>query len=154
METELCPCGNSKKYSDCCGRFLSGRSRPKTPEELMRSRYSAFCIKDVEYLISTLHPSRRCPDDRENLVRSAREIQWQGLKVIKAGIEEGDTGYVEFAAFYRSTEPGQLHEHSSFIRENGTWYYLDGQSLPPLHFGRNEPCWCRSGKKFKKCHGR
>ncbi len=156
MKTIVCPCGNPENHEDCCGRFLSGTSIPQTPEDLMRSRYSAFCRGDIEYLISTLYPSKRSPDDRETLARTIRETQWLGLKIITTGIEEADEnmGVVEFAAFYKSTETGQLHERSRFIRESGLWYYLDGQTLDPVKIGRNEPCWCKSGKKFKKCHGR
>ena len=156
MKTQNCHCGIPKEYSDCCGRFLSGRSVPQIPEELMRSRYSAFCIRDIEYLISTLYPSKRSPDDRENLARAVLDTQWQGLKVIQSEIDpdDPDTGYVEFSAFYGRPESGQLHERSRFIREKGIWYYLDGHMLPPLKFGRNEPCWCGSGIKCKHCHGR
>lgn len=75
------------------------------------------------------------------------------LKTDKGQINKG-IGYVEFAAFYKGIEKGQLHENSKFIHENDQWYYLDGVVLDPLKFGRNEPCWCGSMKKFKKCHGK
>ena len=65
-----------------------------------------------------------------------------------------EDGYVEFAAFYESNEGGQLHENSKFIYENGQWYYFDGVILESLKFSRNEPCWCGSKKKYKKCYGK
>ncbi len=152
----VCHCGSKKFFEDCCYSFLSGKLNPKTPEQLMRSRYSAFCLKDIDYLMSTHHSSTRTPNDREMLLKTARETQWLGLKVLKTekgpvhlGIE-----YVEFAAFYKTSETGQLHEKSRFIHENGQWYYADGILLEPLKFKRNEPCWCGSNKKYKKCHGK
>ena len=151
----LCYCGSQKIYKECCLPFISGKLKPETPEQLMRSRYSAFCIKDIEYLISTHHPSKRQLNEREILAQTIHETQWLGLKVLKIqkGSIEHQIGYVEFAAFYKNTKIGQLHENSKFIYENGQWYYFDGVLLDPIKISRNEPCWCGSMKKFKKCHG-
>ena len=151
-----CYCGSQKDYDNCCWPFLTGRARPENPEQLMRSRYSAFCIKDIDYLISTHHPSMQTPDGREVLTRTINETQWLGLKVLRIEKEQSDqgVGYIEFAAFYKTNgTTGQLHEKSKFIHENGQWYYLDGLLMEPLKFGRNDPCWCGSNKKYKKCHG-
>lgn len=151
-----CCCGSQKSYNKCCLPFLSKKLIPETPEQLMRSRYSAFCIKDIEYLIATRHPSTRQPEERELLNQRIKITQWLGLKVLKTSknkISQG-IGYVEFAAFYKTSEIGQLHENSKFIYENGHWYYLDGVILAPLKLTRNEPCWCGSMKKYKKCHGK
>lgn len=149
-----CFCRSKKEFDECCGPFLAGHALPGTPEQLMRSRYAAFCTQNVEYLVDTRHPSRRQPDDRETLVRTCRDTQWMGLKILGSSTE-GHTGWVEFAAFYQqSGRTGHLHENSKFIQENGRWFYVDGDILPPLKFGRNEPCWCNSGKKYKKCHGK
>ncbi|WP_291460484.1 YchJ family metal-binding protein [Desulfobacula sp.] len=80
------------------------------------------------------------------------------IKTVRGGTDKSQInqgiGYVEFAAFYKSIKEGQLHESLKFIYENGQWYYLDGVTLDPLKFGRNEKCWCGSMKKFKKCHGK
>lgn len=152
-----CFCGNQKYYSECCLPFISGNLKPETPEQLMRSRYSAFCIKDIEYLISTHHHSKQQPNEREILAQTINETQWLGLKVLKTDKRRINqvVGHVEFAAFYKNNNKiEQLHENSKFIYENGQWYYLDGVMLEPLKFARNEPCWCGSMKKFKKCHGK
>jgi SEC-C motif-containing protein len=156
MEKIACYCGSQKNYEDCCYPFLAVRSRPEFPEQLMRSRYSAFCLKDIEYLISTHHPSKQLPNERDVLSETVHTTQWLGLKIVKAEkgrISQG-VGYVEFAAFYKNTEIRQLHENSKFVHENGQWYYLDGVVLDPLKFRRNAPCWCGSKKKYKKCHGK
>ena len=151
-----CYCGSQKDYDNCCWPFLTGRARPENPEQLMRSRYSAFCIKDIDYLISTHHPSMQTPDERDILTRTIHETQWLGLKVLRIEKEQSDqgVGYVEFVAFYKTNyTTGQLHEKSKFTHENDQWYYLDGLLMDPLKFGRNDPCWCGSNKKYKKCHG-
>lgn len=151
----ICYCGSQKLYKECCYPFISGNLKPETPEQLMRSRYSAFLIKDIEYLISTHHPSKRQLNEREVLMQTIHETHWLGLKILKTDksqINQG-IGYVEFAAFYKNNEIKQLHENSKFIYENGQWYYLNGVLLEPFKFARNEPCWCGSMKKYKKCHG-
>jgi len=107
----------------------------KNPEQLMRSRYSAFCTKDIEYLISTHHPSRQQPDEKDALEKTINQTKWLGLKIIKTVLNQ-DTGYVEFAAFYKNTEIGQLHENSKFIKEQDQWFYLDGVLMEPLKFSR------------------
>ena len=152
----LCYCGNQKYYNECCYPFISGSLKLETPEQLMRSRYSAFCIKDIEYLISTRYPSKQEINEREVLAQTINETQWLGLKILKTNqgqINQG-FGYVEFVAFYKNNKIEQLHENSKFIYENGQWYYFDGVILEALKFARNELCWCGSKKKYKRCHGK
>ncbi len=127
----------------------------------MRSRYTAFCNKDSEYLIATLAPEKRGagePEDtlRRDLSATMDNTRWIGLKVIASGSKPGsERGFVEFAAFFEQDDTlGQLHERSVFVRENGIWYYRDGEILEPLTLSRNQPCVCDSGLKFKRCHGK
>lgn len=125
----------------------------------MRSRYAAFCTKNADYLISTHHSSKRSGNDKAELERNFASIQWLDLKIIacQQGLETDDQGVVEFDARFRQNGvEGHLHEASRFVREQGSWYYLDGEFTPPASapkLGRNDPCFCGSGKKFKKCHG-
>jgi SEC-C motif-containing protein len=157
MTTEsLCPCGSQKPYTHCCQPLLAGQAHAPTPEALMRSRYTAFCRDNVDYLIATHHPSQRRPGLATQLQETIDTTVWLGLKVIDAPAPAAGNphGFVEFAAFYKNPEPAQLHERSKFIRENGRWYYQTGALLPPVTLPRNEPCWCGSGKKYKLCHGR
>ncbi len=109
----------------------------------MRSRYSAYVLKLSDYLLDTWHASTR----PLNLDISSDDTPWLRLLIIATESE-----HVEFAAFYRG---GQLHEKSRFVNEEGRWYYLDGEVLPPIEekVGRNAPCPCGSGKKFKRCCG-
>jgi len=122
----------------------------------MRSRYSAFCVKDIEYLLLTHHSSKHEPNEREQLASTFAHTQWLGLKVLQSTIDRSDktVRYVEYLAFSKSENLEQLHENAKFILEKDIWYYLDGKRLPAVKLGRNEICFCGSNKKYKKCHGR
>lgn len=117
----------------------------------MRSRYSAFVMRLSEYLSATWHPSTR----PGSLDISHDDTVWERLVIVttEKGAELDREGIVEFAAFYPG---GQLHERSRFVKEDERWYYVDGDILPPIaseKLGRNDPCPCGSGKKYKKCCG-
>jgi len=123
----------------------------------MRSRYTAYCLKNIDYLLNTEHPRHRHPNSRQLMTATAHRTTWLGLTVLttEAGEAEDSTGMVEFVAVFRvEAEAAQLHERSRFCKEQGQWFYLDGDILPPLRSKKNEPCWCNSGKKFKQCHGK
>jgi SEC-C motif-containing protein len=136
--------------------YLLGKKQPETAEKLMRSRYTAFCQGNVDYLIATLHPDKRNPDDRAELINSIKNTQWLGLTIINTdkGKKHEKIGYVEFEAIYQVTEPKQLHERSQFLKIDGQWFYVAGEILPGTIPQGNQPCWCRSGKKFQQCHGK
>lgn len=156
MEDQQCPCSSGKSYVDCCGTYISGKKNPDTAEQLMRSRYTAFHNNEIEYLRDTLHPSKQSEKADEQYKDGIENTKW--LKLIILNTENGqveDTeGMVEFAAFYKDSELGEIHESSKFVKENGRWFYLFGRFLPPMKQGRNDTCLCGSGKKFKKCHGK
>lgn len=118
----------------------------------MRSRYSAFVYHLGDYLLKTRHPSKRHLDSLEQLQQSFKNTQWLGLKILskEQGTETDTTGYVSFAARYKDDhQEDVLYERSLFKKEADQWYYVEGN----FNLGRNDPCWCGSGKKFKKCHG-
>lgn len=133
-----CPCLSGETYGACCGRFHVGLAAgpgaagpdgvtAPTAEALMRSRYAAFVVGDADYLLATWHPSTRPADlDLDD------DVTWRRLDVVatSAGGPLDRTGVVEFVAHFRSTETrerGSLHEVSSFVREDGRWYYVDGE---------------------------
>lgn len=123
-----CPCESGLPYADCCGLWhaglVAGQHAP-TPETLMRSRYSAYVIGLLDYLLATWHASTS-PGDLE-----LPPVKWLGLEVRHAQ-SSGDAGVVEFVA--RCKEGGRaqrLHETSRFVREDGRWYYIDGQMTEP-----------------------
>lgn len=156
MTATTCHCGRPLCYDDCCGRFHRRQALPDTAENLMRSRYSAFALGLTDYLLATLHPDRHRPTERAALEQSFHDTRWEGLRILatSAGGANDTAGTVEFIAHFRSSEhEGQLHERSRFVRQNDQWLYVDGDILPVKLPGRNDPCWCGNGKKFKKCHG-
>lgn len=150
----LCPCLTGEPYDSCCSPLHRQKEFAKTAEQLMRSRYSAFVLGITDYLINTLHHSKRKPDDHQQLQSTIKSTHWQGLSIISksAGDEKDNIGEVEFVAFFQEQTIQQLHENSRFIKEDERWYYLDGDHLPPIKLKRNDPCFCGSGKKLKKCH--
>lgn len=129
----------------------------------MRSRYSAFCVRNSDYLLRTLHPSRRQPDTQAELNRLFPQQRWVCLEILSTqrGNCGDNHGEVEFLAWYLAgadTELSVLHERSTFVRDRDAWLYLEGTTpaQPPRkqpNIGRNSPCWCGSGAKFKHCHG-
>ncbi|HEB92016.1 MAG TPA: hypothetical protein ENI94_00780 [Gammaproteobacteria bacterium] len=156
--TKDCPCGSGQPFADCCAPYLCGAKIAATAEALMRSRYTAYVEHDDAYLIASWD-QQTCPDD---LHPSASDgSTWTGLKILRteAGGENDNEGVVEFVAScdVRGT-PAQLHEISQFRRSDGRWLYVDGDTQQPVRrsqpkVGRNEPCFCGSGKKYKRCCG-
>ncbi|MEI7606897.1 MAG: YchJ family protein [Rhodospirillaceae bacterium] len=156
-----CPCGSGRMLAACCGPYLSGAAAAPTAEALMRSRYSAFVAGNVDYIENTLLPETRGDFDRKHIADWAANSQWLGLEVCstEAGGEGDDEGKVEFIA--RFAFKGAQHAHhemSRFVRRDGRWWYLDGDMVAPrprtvAKIGRNDPCSCGSGKKYKKCCG-
>jgi len=155
-----CPCGSRRLFARCCEPYLTGKKVAPSAEALMRSRYSAFHQRNLDYLISTHHPDHRSANERDELKQSG--AQWLNLIVIGAqkGQRKDRQGTVEFVAAYRnglSAGAGrkieQLHERSEFVKEAGQWFYTTGKMMPPFQPKRDHSCWCGSGKKFRQCHG-
>ena len=156
MESKNCPCGSKKKLQYCCGKYLLGREYPTTAEQLMRSRYTAFCQGNIDYLIATLHPDKRQTKDRQELVKTIQNTKWLGLTIVSSdrGKKPDKVGFVEFMAVFQIGEPQQLHERSRFTKIDGKWFYVDGDILPDLVLKKNQKCWCGSQQKYQKCHGK
>lgn len=158
-----CPCNSGNSYDDCCGAVIGGRRTAATAEALMRSRYSAFAKKEIDYLKESLHPDHRHDYDPVATRQWAENSEWLNLEVVEAkgGSENDDEGTVEFIASYRQKGTRLAHhELGNFKRTRGRWYYTDGKLVTPgtvrnesPKVGRNDPCPCGSGKKYKKCCG-
>lgn len=117
--TPPCPCDSGNTYSTCCKPLHDGAAAP-TAEALMRSRYAAYVLELGTYLLSTWHPSTR-PRSLE-----PQRTKWLGLTVMQHN-QMGDTATVEFVARYKvQGKAHRLHERSRFVREDGRWYYVDG----------------------------
>ncbi|MFI2779833.1 YchJ family protein [Streptomyces sp. ALB3] len=115
-----CPCGLPAAYGECCGRFHAGAPAP-TCEALMRSRYTAFVVRDAGYLLRTWHPGTRPPS-----VDFDPAMRWTGLEILDTteGSAFHTTGTVTFRAHYTDDgRPDALHEKSRFARHDGAWVY-------------------------------
>lgn len=159
-----CPCGSGRSLDDCCGRYLSGTEAPPTAADLMRARYTAHTRVELDFIERTHDPDRRGDIDREATERWARRAEWLGLEIVatEQGGPGDDLGAVEFVAHYRERgERRRHHEIARFRRgDDGHWLYVDGEAPEPEtvrrgqpRVGRNEPCPCGSGRKYKKCCG-
>ena len=127
----VCPCGTGKAYLDCCGAFISHQKKPATPEELMRSRYTAYTQVNIDYIVDTMKSPASDNFDKEARRASAKKIKWTGLKIIKT-THDSTKGIVEFCAYYfidnnNDNKKNKLHEVSEFRFENEKWYYIDGR---------------------------
>lgn len=132
-----CSCGNSKSFKECCEPLLKGELEAANPETLMRSRYSAFVHRDIDYLHDTLDPQARYDFDEEATRNWAEKAEFTGLEIISTSAE-GNKGHVEFKAHYKMTDPADgsvkefiHHEHSKFRKQGGVWYFRDGKLIEP-----------------------
>lgn len=122
---DRCPCLSGSRYSECCGPFHAGTAAAPTAERLMRSRYSAYAVGDVDYLLRSWHPQTR---PGELVLDPA--VRWYRLDILataRGGMLDTD-GTVEFRAHYKSEDgAGSQHETSHFVRYSGAWVYVDGR---------------------------
>jgi SEC-C motif-containing protein len=158
-----CPCGSGKPLEECCGVYIRGEARPETAEALMRARYTAYATGEVDYVLSTHDPERNGEVDRSSTELWSKKSEWLGLEILntQGGGPLDDSGTVEFVARYKIRGTTVTHrERGTFRRHNGNWVFVDGEQVsgPPVvregpRIGRNHPCPCGSGKKYKKCCG-
>ena len=159
-----CPCGSDRPYSGCCEPYITGKTKAPTAEALMRSRYSAYAEHAVDYIIDTCVHRGEDDIDYKSTRDWSEKSTWLGLKIIsteKGG--PGDTeGIVEFEATYERNGLKDVHHETAKFKKDaeGVWLYEEGRITPRTvvraspKVGRNEPCPCGSGKKYKLCHGR
>lgn len=154
-----CPCGSMLDLSACCGRFHAGEPTP-TAEALMRSRYAAYALGRLDYIAATCAGPAAAGFDVKQAEQSQLGTRWLGLEIVRSrkGREADDDGTVSFIARYsQNGTAGALEETSKFRRIDGRWLYWDrlNEAAAPRQasVGRNDPCPCGSGKKYKKCCG-
>lgn len=121
--SQTCPCGGLS-YDKCCKQFHLQVTLANTAEQLMRSRYSAFALKNESYLLKTWHPSTR---PIPPLFSAIETQKWVELRIKNTSISTQNEAYVEFIAIYKvDGKAHRLHENSKFIKENDQWFYLNG----------------------------
>lgn len=156
-----CPCGSGATFEGCCQPLLLGADAP-SPEALMRSRYAALVVGDMNHVERTLTAQAHAEFNRSAVQAMAGSVEWLGLDIRRT--EDGgltdELGDVEFIARFKEGRQDKAHhELAHFSREDSKWLYADGTMNPkgkPVQVdkvGRNDPCPCGSGKKHKKCCG-
>lgn len=161
---DLCPCCSGKTYGECCEPIIKGTKKAPTAESLMRARYSAYEKQEIDFIINSCEDSKDIGEiDRRATEDWSKNSTWHGLKILRTekGTEDDDEGIVEFEATYTKKQIRDVHHEIAYFKKiNGEWLYSVGQLKTTTvvregaKIGRNEPCPCGSGKKYKKCCGR
>jgi SEC-C motif-containing protein len=150
MHHLACPCGQGD-YQYCCQPLHVGQAHAETASQLMRSRYSAFALQQIDYIVQTTALGQQASLDVGAIADWSKSNQWLKLEVLNSN-EKLDKSHaqVEFKAHYHDGKQTQIHhEISHFVQHQARWYFLDpttGQQ-PTM----KQPCICGSGKKFKQC---
>lgn len=121
-----CPCGSQQEFSSCCELIHQNQSTAKTAEQLMRARYSAFVVQNIDFLYNTFHPTSRRFQNKQEIKTWALENKWMQLEIVHTTNQT-----VTFKAHYLDPhlETQIHHEKSTFKIWNGLWYYVDGKLL-------------------------
>ncbi|HEU4788471.1 MAG TPA: YchJ family metal-binding protein [Flavobacterium sp.] len=124
MTSKKCYCGSQESFESCCDLYISGAQQASTALVLMKSRYSAYATHQADYLLATTHSSERKYYSREEILHWATTNKWQKLEIIAS-----TENTVEFMAYFiDSNNVNQVHhEFSTFKKENGSWFYVDGK---------------------------
>ena len=150
MKNLACPCGQGD-YQHCCQPLHIGQANAESASQLMRSRYSAFALQQIDYIVQTTALGQQASLDVGAIADWSKSNQWLKLEVLNSN-EKLDKNHaqVEFKAHYHDGKQTQIHhEISHFVQHQARWYFLDpttGQQ-PTM----KQPCICGSGKKFKQC---
>ena len=159
---DLCPCGSGKKYGECCEPIIKNTSKALTAESLMRARYTAYVVHEIDFIINSCEEGEGIADiDKKATEDWSRNSTWNGLKILRTEKGQDDEGVVEFTADYTLKQMHDVHhEVAAFKKINGEWKYVAGNIITTTvkregeKIGRNDPCPCGSGKKYKKCCGK
>ena len=152
----MCYCGSENSFEQCCQPIINGSMKAHTAEQLMRSRFSAYCIEDNQYIHNTYAESKRAGNSVREIASFSSLADFILLKV-HSHHQEKDTAKVHFSATYLCDGYAcELEEVSNFIIEHDHWRYVDGELTPhpEIKLGRNDLCPCGGNKKYKKCHGK
>lgn len=164
MTTTICPCGSSKDYTACCEPIIKGTSLALTAEDLMRARYSAYVKQEIDFIVDSCEAANGERDIDLKATRSwSEDSTWYGLNILRTekGGAEDEEGLVEFQATYSRKGLKDVHHEIGYFKKiDGKWLYSTGNLKTTTivregrKVGRNEPCPCGSGKKYKACCGR
>jgi len=163
---DKCPCGSGLEYNICCEPFINGTKKVETAEQLMRARYTAHVTVDVAFIMNSVLPLKKHEHSEKTVLNWASKTDWRGLDIVNVtdGSNSDESGQVEFVAHFLKDGMKRKHrEIAKFKKEDDTWYFEDGEKVVSEQqqivnsepkAGRNDPCPCGSGRKFKKCCGK
>ncbi|MDY3868682.1 MAG: YchJ family protein [Pyramidobacter sp.] len=159
----LCPCGSGREFESCCKPIIDGVRKAATAEDLMRARYTAYTTGAIDFIMSSHDPETRETVSEDATRKWSQSARWLGLdirKTVEGGVKD-TKGLVEFVAkFEIEGKEVDHHEKAVFRKQKDEWYFVDGQIVtetyvrPTPKIGRNDPCPCGSGKKYKFCCGK
>ena len=157
IEPQECPCGGGGEFAQCCEPIIKEPETAPTAERLMRARYSAYATGAIDFLEKSNHSKTRKQFDPEGAERWSKDSRWLGLTILSVDSALPDRAHVNFEARYEDKDGTPIfhRERSLFEREDDEWRFVSGGAIPAVSqkVGRNEPCPCGSGKKYKKCCG-
>ena len=155
-----CACGSGLAYGQCCEPYITGVKAAPTAEALMRSRYTAYVEHAIDYILDTCTKDKADSIDAKQTRSWSEKSKWLGLTILsteKGGVADNE-GTVEFQAVYEMDGLRETHhENGRFKKVSGRWLYDEGRMVPKTvvragpKVGRNDPCPCGSGKKYKHC---
>ncbi len=159
--SETCPCGSGREYTACCAPVIAGSAPAATAEALMRSRYTAYAKGAIDHIMKSCVADDGI--DEEATRKWSESADWKGLRILRTekGGPGDSEGVVEFVASYvMDGLKDEHHETARFVKRDGKWLYETGEvktetvvrASPKV--GRNDPCPCGSGKKYKQCCGK
>ncbi len=156
-----CPCGFDAAFRDCCEQIINGTRESQSATELLRARYSAFATGAIDFIISTTHTRTRREVDPASIREWSETSIWHGLHLLDSKDVDEDTTYISFEAHFSQNGKDVHHRETSlFERDHGKWMFVTGTEMknPTVRYetarpGRNDPCPCQSGRKYKKCCG-
>jgi len=164
-----CPCGASRRYQDCCAPLHQGEILASSPQQLMRSRYCAFVMGHIDYLVITHSPDTRSSISPQSIAQWNSQCDWRGLHIVTRAPDIA-SNKVEFIAWYKQANKLVYHHELSLFKyqsiddslsssltdslcPDNAWYYHSATYPERIVTspGRNDRCICHSGKKFKQC---
>ncbi|MGY6647647.1 YchJ family protein [Wenyingzhuangia sp. IMCC45574] len=126
-EGVVCSCGSKKSYKTCCEVIHKDIHKAATPLDLMKSRYTAYVMGNIEFLMLSHHSSTRPVDEKREIAAWAKSVAWIKLEIIEASSVNKEEGFVTFRAyFFEKKLQEEIYETSRFVKENGHWTYIDG----------------------------
>ena len=162
-DKDLCPCGSGKTYGECCEPIIKRTMKAPSAEACMRARYTSYVKHEIDYIVdSCVREEGIAEIDKEATEQWSNESTWNGLRILRTekGKKENEA-IVEFEADYNLHNMHDVHhEIAAFKLVDDDWKYVAGNIIPTTvkrvgkKIGRNEPCPCGSGKKYKNCCGR